>query len=67
MIFSADVTVMSKKMFRLSNVSDFLNVIIVVRKLSKSVKRCLNRKALNSVDDLDDSSIDDENELKSEF
>ena len=67
MTFSANVIVMPEKMLRLSNVNNFLNVIIVIRKLLKSVKRCLNRKTLNSVDNLGDSSINDENELKSEF
>ena len=67
MISSANVIVMPEKMLRLSNVNNFLNVIIVIRKLLKSVKRCLNRKTLNSVDNLGDSSINDENELKSEF
>ena len=67
MTFLTDVTVMSKKMLRLSDVNDFLNVIIITKKLLKSMKRCLNRKALNFVDDFNDSSINNENELKNEF
>ena len=63
MIFSVEISIISKKIFRFqfSNVNDFLKMKTVTKKSLKSMKRFLNRDALNFVDDLNKvSSINDE-------
>ena len=63
MIFSAEILIVSKKIlrFRLSDVSDFLKMKIIIKESLKSMKRFLNRDALSFVDDLNEiSSINDE-------
>ena len=62
MIFSVDVAMIFKKMFRLrlSDVDDFLNIKIVTKSL-RLMKRCLVQEALNFFDDLDEiASVNDE-------
>ena len=70
MIFSAEISVISEEILRLrfSNVNDFLKMKIVARELLRSMKRFLNRDALNFLD-LDEVAFvnDEEFNLRSEI
>ena len=68
MIFFVKMSIIASCMLQLFNVNDFLKMLIVFKsKLFELTKRCLRRETLNFLDNFDNITFVDNEELNSKL